>query len=457
MNASHILVVDDEPDIRTLLKEILEDEGFEVRVAENAAQARTARRERRPDLVLLDIWMPDTDGITLLKEWAQNEEIDMPVVMMSGHGTVETAVEATRLGAYDFIEKPLSIAKLLLTIQRALENVSLVRENEGLRRGLVPISDLIGNSPAMQQLKTDVKRVAEHSAAVFVSGDSGTGKEVIARYIHDQSGRANGPFVSVGVAGLARENPDAELFGIEHDGQITFGSLEQANGGTLFLKDIADMDQSTQARLLSALETNSLLRVGGREPVEIDVRVIVATSKILGQCVAEGSFREDLFYHLNVLPLTIPPLKERQEDIDSLAQYYLDYYANQEGLKPRELTAGARTRLRDYEWPGNVRELKNLIQRLMILGTESAISGSEVSNALGIRIETQGEDSMPGFDLPLREAREKFEKAYLEFQLRALGGSVSKVAERVGIERTHLYRKLRSLQIDPKQIKESSS
>ena len=309
MNASHILVVDDEPDIRTLLKEILEDEGFEVRVAENAEQARAARRERRPDLVLLDIWMPDTDGITLLKEWAQNEEIDMPVVMMSGHGTVETAVEATRLGAYDFIEKPLSIAKLLLTIQRALENMSLVRENEGLRRGLVPISDLIGNSPAMQQLKTNIKRVAEHGAAVFVSGDSGTGKEVIARYIHDQSNRSNGPFVSVGVAGLARENPDAELFGIEQDGHITFGSLEQANGGTLFLKDIADMDQSTQARLLSALETNSLLRVGGREAVQIDVRVIVATSKVLSQCVAEGTFREDLFYHLNVLPLTVPPLK----------------------------------------------------------------------------------------------------------------------------------------------------
>ncbi|MGR8948585.1 MAG: sigma-54-dependent transcriptional regulator [Gammaproteobacteria bacterium] len=457
MSASHILVVDDEPDIRSLLKEILEDEGFEVRAAENAEEARVARRERRPDLVLLDIWMPDTDGITLLKEWAQNQEIDMPVVMMSGHGTVETAVEATRLGAYDFIEKPLSIAKLLLTIQRALENESLQRENKVLRRGLIPISDLIGTSSAMEKLKADVKRVAEHRAAVLISGDSGTGKEVVARYIHEQSGRAEGPFVSVGVAGLARENPDAELFGVEQDGQITYGSLEQANGGTLFLKDIADMDQSTQARLLSALETNSLLRVGGREPVEIDVRVIVATSKNLAQEVAEGKFREDLFYHLNVLPLTIPPLKERPEDIEALAQHYLKHFAEHEGLKPRELTAAARARLRDYEWPGNVRELKNLVQRLMILGGDEAISTSEVSSALGIRIDAQGENTLPGFDLPLREAREKFEKAYLEFQLRALGGSVSKVAERVGIERTHLYRKLRSLEIDPKQIKESSN
>ena len=457
MSASHILVVDDEPDIRSLLQEILEDEGFEVRVAENAEQARESRRERRPDLILLDIWMPDTDGITLLKEWAQNQEVDMPVVMMSGHGTVETAVEATRLGAYDFIEKPLSIAKLLLTIQRALENESLQRENKVLRRGLIPISDLIGSSGAMQKLKADIKRLAEHSAAVLISGDSGTGKEVVARYIHEQSGRSDGPFVSVGVAGLARENPDAELFGVEQDGQITYGSLEQANGGTLFLKDIADMDQSTQARLLSALETNSLLRVGGREAVEINVRVIVATSKNLAQEVADGTFREDLFYHLNVLPLTIPPLKDRPEDVDALTHHYLKHFADNEGLKARDLTAGARTRLRDYDWPGNVRELKNLIQRLMILGGDEAISTSEVSAALGIRIDVQGDNTLPGFDLPLREAREKFEKAYLEFQLRALGGSVSKVAERVGIERTHLYRKLRSLEIDPKQIKESSN
>ena len=457
MSASHILVVDDEPDIRSLLQEILEDEGFEVRVAENAEQARAARREGKPDLVLLDIWMPDTDGITLLKEWAQNEEIDMPVVMMSGHGTVETAVEATRLGAYDFIEKPLSIAKLLLTIQRALENESLQRENKVLRSGLLPSSELIGGSSAIHKLKDDVTRVADHSAAVLISGESGTGKEVVARYIHQQSGRADRPFVSVGVAGLARENPDAELFGVEQDGHTTYGSLELANGGTLFLKDIADMDQSTQARLLSALETNSLLRVGGREPVQIDVRVIVATSKTLAQEVADGNFREDLFYHLNVLPLTIPPLRERPEDIDSLAQHYLQHFAEHEGLKQREFSAPARTKLRDYDWPGNVRELKNLIQRLMILGNESEISPSEVSSALGIRIDTQGENALPGFDLPLREAREQFEKAYLEHQLRALGGSVSKVAERVGIERTHLYRKLRSLEIDPKQIKESST
>ncbi|MEM7465389.1 MAG: sigma-54 dependent transcriptional regulator [Pseudomonadota bacterium] len=457
MSAAHILVVDDEPDIRSLLQEILEDEGFSVRVAENAAQAREARRERRPELVLLDIWMPDTDGITLLKEWTENNEIDMPVVMMSGHGTVETAVEATRLGAYDFIEKPLSIAKLLLTIQRALENESLQRENKVLRQGLIPIGDLIGVSAAMEKLKINAKRVAGHSTAVLITGDSGTGKEVVARYLHDQSPRADGPFISVGVAGLARENPDAELFGIEQDGKITYGSLEQSNGGTLFLKDIADMDQSTQARLLSALESNSLLRVGGREAVEISVRVIAATSKNLAQEVADGNFREDLFYHLNVLPLSIPPLRERNEDIDSLTTHYLEYFVQQEGLKPRDLTVGAKTRLRDYEWPGNVRELKNLIQRLLILGSEDAISVSEVSNALGIRPEALGGDSLPGFDLPLREAREKFEKAYLEFQLRALGGSVSKVAERVGIERTHLYRKLRSLEIDPKQIKESGS
>jgi DNA-binding NtrC family response regulator len=456
MSSPHILVVDDEPDIRSLLKEILEDEGFEISVAENAGHAREARRQRRPDLILLDIWMPDTDGITLLKEWSEDGHVDVPVIMMSGHGTVETAVEATRLGAYDFIEKPLSIAKLLLTVRRALETADLQRENVGLRKGITPLDHPIGNSAAIQKLLADAGRIAQHKTAVFITGESGSGKEVIARHLHRQSPRADGPFITVGVAGLARENPDAELFGTEHDGQVTFGSLEQANGGSLFLKDIADMDLNTQARLLSALENEALLRVGGLEPVQIDVRVIAATRRDLGEAVAAGTFRDDLFYHLNVVPLNVPPLRDRTEDIDLLISYYLGYFAANEGLPLREFSSGARSRLRDYEWPGNVRELKNLVQRLMILGSAEPVSAQEIKSALGIRPQTDGELPFPGFDLPLREAREKFEKAYLEYQLHALRGSVSKVAERVGIERTHLYRKLRSLGIDPKQIKESS-
>ena len=237
MTARHILVVDDEPDIRVLLKEILDDEGFETTLAENAAQAREARRLRRPDLILLDIWMPDTDGITLLKEWSEDGQVDVPVIMMSGHGTVETAVEATRLGAYDFIEKPLSIAKLLITLQRALENATLRRENLGLRRGALPLAEPVGRSRLMEQLRTSAQRIAQHKTAVFITGESGSGKEVLARYLHQHSARAKNLFVPVGVAGLARENPDAELFGVEMDGHVTYGSLEQANGGTLFLKD----------------------------------------------------------------------------------------------------------------------------------------------------------------------------------------------------------------------------
>ena len=456
MTARHILVVDDEPDIRVLVKEILEDEGFDVTTAENAAAARDARRQRRPDLVLLDIWMPDTDGISLLKEWSVDGHVDVPVIMMSGHGTVETAVEATRLGAYDFIEKPLSIAKLLITIQRALEAADLQQENLGLRRGAIPVAEPIGRSRLMEQLRASTVRLAPHKTAVFITGESGAGKEVLARYLHQHSPRAGNPFVAVGVAGLARENPDAELFGTEVDGHVTYGSLEQANGGSLFLKDIADMDLSTQARLLSALEQQSMLRVGGREPVSIDVRIIAATRRDLQLEVAAGRFRDDLYYHLNVVPLHIPSLHDRIEDLDELLVHYLDYFVRSEGLPRRDISPAAKARMRDYAWPGNVRELRNLVQRLLILGNTDTIEGFEVSSALGLRPSQEPEVIPAGFDLPLREARERFEKGYLEYQLTLFEGSVSRVAEKVGIERTHLYRKLRSLGIDPRHIKESA-
>jgi len=456
MSSAHILVVDDEPDIRGLLKEILEDEGFEVTTAENAAQARESRRQRRPDLVLLDIWMPDTDGISLLKEWAEGNSLDSPVIMMSGHGTVETAVEATRLGAYDFIEKPLSIAKILVTVQRALENATLLSENIGLKRHALEPLEPIGSSTVLDKLRANARRIADHKTSVFISGESGTGKEVFARYIHANSSRAAGRFMNVNVAGLARENPDAELFGLEEDGRVSFGSLELANGGTLFLKDIADMDLSTQARLLNALENQAFLRVGGRDTVNVDIRIIASTRRDLIELVRAGRFREDLFYHLNVLPLVIPPLRERRDDIDELVDHFLDLFARQEGLPRRMLSASARNRLKDHDWPGNIRELKNFVQRLLILGTQENVEVSEINSMLGLRPEAAAHPAFPGFDLPLREAREQFEKAYLEHQLKAYSGSVSRVSERVGIERTHLYRKLRSLGIDPKQIKEAS-
>lgn len=448
----HILVVDDEPDICQLLKEILEDEGFEVSLAATAEQARQARRARRPDLVLLDIWLPDTDGIGLLKEWSEGDGLDVPVIVMSGHGTVETAVEATRLGAYDFLEKPLSIAKLLLTMQRALEATALKRENIGLKRQTQSVNQPVGNSLALIRLREQIVRIAAHQTSVFMIGEPGSGKELFARYLHANSPRAAGPFISVGVAALARENPAIELFGTEEAGKVHFGWIEQANSGTLLLKDIADLDLSVQARLLGVLEHQSLLRVGGREPVIINVRIVAATRYNLQQPVQAGQFRDDLYYHLNVVPLHIPPLREHADDIPELLEYYIDHFTEQEGLPHRRFTLNALRRLRGYEWPGNIRELKNLVQRLLILGTGETIESGEVDAALGIRAKSMPSQALSGFDRPLREAREEFEKAYLEYQLHLAGGSISKVAERVGIERTHLYRKLRALGIDPKQI-----
>jgi DNA-binding NtrC family response regulator len=454
MMPAYLLVVDDEPDIRQLLKDILEDEGFEVSVAENADAARHARRTRRPDLILLDIWMPDTDGISLLKEWAEGGGQDIPVVVMSGHGTVETAVEATRLGAYDFIEKPLSIAKLLLTVRRALETAQLKQENISLRQEILPIREPVGRSPKMQMLRDQARRIAQHDTSVLISGGSGVGKQVFARYLHAQSNRSHGPFVRVVVAGMTGASSAVELFGAESGSNIHFGALEKANGGTLFLEDVADMDPSIQASLLSALQHFSYLRVGGVEPVQFNARIIGATCRDLAHEVLVHRFREDLYYHLNVVPLFLPPLRDHREDIPELLDYYVDFLVTQDGLPYRRFSVAAQNRLRNYSWPGNIRELKNVVQRLLILGSGQEIDSQEVEIALGSaplgEVSKGGE--IPAFDLPLKEAREKFERNYLEYQIRKAGGSIAKVAHRVGIERTHLYRKLRALGIDAKQV-----
>ncbi|GAB4300768.1 MAG: sigma-54 dependent transcriptional regulator [Thiohalomonadaceae bacterium] len=453
MAHGYILVVDDEPDIRSLLQDILRDEGYEVDTAENAAAARKARKARRPDLVLLDIWMPDTDGITLLKEWSEEGPLTAPVIMMSGHGTVETAVEATRLGAYDFIEKPLSLAKLLVTVSRALEASRLQRENVGLKRLAQPVGEPVGRSAAMQQLREQVRRVAQHGTTVLMSGEPGAGKGVMARYLHACSPRRDGPFVSVGVASLLGDNATVELFGSEEDAKVHYGLLEQANGGTLFLDDIADMDSATQARLLGALETRSYHRVGGTEPVKVDVRVIAATHHDLGQRVREGLFRNDLYYHLNVVPLSVPPLRSHSEDVSDLIAFYVDYFVSQEKLPYRTFTVAAQNRLRNYPWPGNVRELRNLVQRLLIVGGSGDIDAAEVEAALGAGsvAETPAmAATTPDIDLPLREARENFERRYFLALLDRLDGNINQMAQHSGIERTHLYRKLKSLGIDTK-------
>lgn len=451
MNPAYILVVDDEPDIRELVKDILEDEDYEVSIAENAQAARLARRARRPDVVLLDIWMPDTDGITLLKEWSEGTGLDTPVIMMSGHGTVETAVEATRLGAYDFIEKPLSTAKLLLSVRHALESAKIKEENIGLKREVRSVTEPIGRSAIMQGLRDQTKRIAQHDTPVLITGESGSGKEVYARYLHQHSSRRSGPFVRVAVAGIAGSNSAVELFGGEDGAHIHFGSLERGNGGTVFLEDIADMDSTIQARLLGALRHQSFLRVGGVEPVQINVRIVAATSRDLAEEVRAGRFREDLYYHLNVVPLQVPPLREHREDVPELLDYYVDLLVTQENLPYRRFTVAGQNLLRNYSWPGNIRELMNMVQRLLILSTGPDIESQEIELALGSLQPAAPTSDISGFELPLKEAREQFERAYFEHQLKQTGGSVSKVASRAGIERTHLYRKLRALGIDPKQ------
>lgn len=452
MSAPFILVVDDEPDIRTLVQEILQDEGYQVGIAEDGNSARHALRERRPDLVLLDIWMPDVDGITLLKEWSEGDGVPCPVIMMSGHGTVETAVEATRLGAYDFLEKPLSLAKLLLTVERALEVDKLQQENIGLRRHSEHVMEPTGKSAVIQRLREQVKRIAQHDTWVLITGEPGSGRETFARYLHGQSVRKDRPFVEVSVSAIARDNSARELLGSEEDGRIHYGVLEQARGGTLFLDEVADMGMEAQVQLLGALDTGSFLRVGGKDPVQVDVRIIAATQRNLEDEVQAGHFREDLFYHLNVVPLHIPPLRERREDVPELLNYYVESYVANEKLPYRRFAVGAQNFLRNYSWHGNIRELKNLVQRLLILGAGEDISQDEVEAALGgAGFDMQAGSEFPvSFDLPLRQARDQFEKAYFEYQLKKHTGNVSKVAAAAGMERTHLYRKLRAVGIEIK-------
>ncbi|MEE9357018.1 sigma-54-dependent transcriptional regulator [Candidatus Vondammii sp. HM_W22] len=452
MSAPFILVVDDEPDIRTLVQEILQDEGYQVGIAEDGNSARHALRERRPDLVLLDIWMPDVDGITLLKEWSEGDGVPCPVIMMSGHGTVETAVEATRLGAYDFLEKPLSLAKLLLTVERALEVDKLQQENIGLRRHSEHVMEPTGKSAVIQRLREQVKRIAQHDTWVLITGEPGSGRETFARYLHGQSVRKDRPFVEVSVSAIARDNSARELLGSEEDGRIHYGVLEQARGGTLFLDEMADMGMEAQVQLLGALDTGSFLRVGGKDPVQIDVRIIAATQRNLEDEVQAGHFREDLFYHLNVVPLHIPPLRERREDVPELLNYYVESYVANEKLPYRRFAVDAQNFLRNYSWHGNIRELKNLVQRLLILGAGEDISQDEVEAALGgASFDMQAGSEFPvSFDLPLRQARDQFEKAYFEYQLKKYAGNVSKAAAAAGMERTHLYRKLRAVGVEIK-------
>jgi DNA-binding NtrC family response regulator len=453
MASNQILIVDDEPDIRSLVQEILVDEGYQVEIADGAAAARAALRTRRPDLVLLDVWMPDTDGISLLREWSQDGRPPMPVVMMSGHGTIETAVEATRLGAYDFIEKPISLAKLLLTVERALEANRLAQENEGLRRRLPETPEPIGSSRAMVELRAQIERAAQTDACVLLEGEPGSGKQVLARFLHERSGRRDRPFVVVSGGALIKPDAARDLFGVEEGGELRYGLIEQAQGGTLFLDEVAVLGSELQSRLAAALAARQFTRVGGQDLVPLQARIVSGTSKDLTREVSEGRFAEALLYQLRILPMRVTPLRERPEDIPELLRHFAESFADRDQLPYRRFNVAAQNRMRQYSWPGNVRELSNMVQRLLIMGQGDEIELAEVETALGpLRADkTRSENSLEiDLGLPLREAREQFEREYLVHQLRLAGGSVGRLAKAVGLERTHLYRKLRALGVELK-------
>ena len=455
MPTAHILVVDDEPAIYLQLKEILEDEGFHVTTADNVKTAAKARRQRKPDLILLDIWLPDGDGIQLLKEWNHGKVPVTPVIMMSGHGTLETAIEATRLGAYDFLEKPLSMHKLLIIVRNALESTKLRHENINLQQSIYTSGTLVGRSKTILDLCEYVQRVANHDAPALFIGESGTGKEVFARYMHRHSRYADGPFVRI----PAVSTKGGDLFGSENAQKVHYGAIEQVNGGSLFIDEICDLDIDLQARLVEVLRNNTFLRNNGVERVAFNGRIIVSNRHDLATATQSGRLRDELYYCLNVLPIHIPPLREHREDVLALFEHYVSVFTKNESLPYRRLTASAQHRLRSYSWPGNVRELISVLQRLLILSSGDVINLQEIDTAIGILLHNNKSTDIPPhkilseeYDLPLKEAREQFERVYLENQLRANNGKISRTAERIGVERTYLYRKLRSLGIDPKNI-----
>ncbi|HTU64645.1 MAG TPA: sigma-54 dependent transcriptional regulator [Steroidobacteraceae bacterium] len=450
MSAAHILVVDDEADIRGLLKEILSEEGYDVDVAGDAGQARASRARQLPDLVLLDIWMPDTDGITLLREWqGATAEASCPVVMMSGHGTVETAVEATRLGAFDFVEKPLSLQKLLRTVERALE-AGKRKRHAGKLLAASP-GGPVGRSRVMQQLRADLAQIATNDSPVLLVGETGTGREAFARFIHEASPRAQRPFVTLISSTLRSDGAEQVLFGSESNGQTAPGVLEKAGAGTLFINELEDLPAQAQRTLLGALESGQFVRVGGSTPVTLKARLISsARPGIEGRA---DDFRRDLLAHLNTLIVRVPPLREYTEDVPDLLRHYVDRLVDGEGLTFRKFSVAAQNRLRNYPWPDNVRELKNLVQRLLLQGGGEEIRLEEIERELAAQAPTA--EPLVKQDLlalPLREAREQFERAYLQQQLLLCNGKVGQLAKRVGMERTHLYRKLRSLGVDFRNI-----
>ena len=448
---SDILVVDDEADIRELVAAILQDDGYAVRTAHNAETALAAIRARKPALIVLDIWMTGggMDGLELL-DLVKTLDADLPVVMISGHGNIETAVSAIKRGAYDFVEKPFKSDRLLLIIERALEAANLRRENKRLRTQAIVPDGMVGASMASQQLRAMISKVAPANSRVLISGPPGAGKETAARLIHAASPRARGEFVAISAAGMTPQRMDLELFGEEGEGDrpAKIGVFERAHGGTLYIDDIADMPRETQSRILRVLVEQRFRRVGGAQDVQVDVRVVSSTSRDLVEEIAAGRLREDLFHRLNVVPLRVPGLAERREDIPALIDYYLDRLSIASGLPKRRLAEDAYATLQVQAWPGNVRQLRNVVERILILAAgdpDQPITGDMLPPEAGATPPAGGLGAERIIALPLREARELFEREYLDAQIMRFGGNISRTAAFIGMERSALHRKLKSL------------
>ncbi len=449
MAAARILVVDDETGILKTLSDVLQDEGFEVFTAESGEEALRVFPDVAPDVTLLDVWLSGMDGIEVLKK-IREQVPDGPVIMMSGHGTIETAVRATKHGAYDFIEKPLSVDKLSISIENALEKRRLKAENRSLRRKLVESYEIVGETPVIRDLKEQIKIAGPSNGRVLIFGENGTGKELIARQIHLHSDRTDAPFVEVNCAAIPQDLIESELFGHEKGsftGATTMrkGKFELADRGTIFLDEIGDMSLATQAKVLRVLQEQIVQRVGGTRNISVDVRVIAASNKDLEQEIQDGNFREDLFYRLNVIPIVVPPLRERREDIPVLVLYFLGEVARANGMKRKTLLPEAMQILMHYHWPGNVRELRNIVERMMIMVRKETIGTDEIPPAI------RGEPVPARFTRyagSLREARLAFEGDYILQKLTENDWNVSQTAKTLKIERSNLHRKIKNLGLD---------
>jgi two-component system, NtrC family, nitrogen regulation response regulator NtrX len=452
MPGEHILIVDDERAIQATLRGVLEDEGYRVSAVGSAPDALARLADETPDLIFLDIWMPGMDGLEALAEIKQRRP-EATVVMISGHGTIETAVKATKLGAYDFIEKPLSLEKTLLAVSRALDHSRLEREIRALREQLDRGQEIVGKSALIEELRGQIAVAAPTNGRVLIHGENGAGKELVARAIHTQSTRRDAPFVEVNCAAIPEELIESELFGHER-GAFTGavarhrGKFETANGGTIFLDEIGDMSLKTQAKVLRVLEEQAFERVGGKDTIQVDVRVLAASNQDLKEQIAQGRFREDLYYRLAVIPIEVPPLRRRKEDIPALVEYFIALFSAQNGKRPKVVSVEALAYFLAYDWPGNVRELRNMVERLVIMTPRDVIGPEDLPPPLRPKEPAAGAEEVQR-EKTLKEARDSFERAYILAELRGHEGNVTRTAEKLGIERSHLYRKLKSYGITP--------